>query len=69
MTSLRCEILSTGDEVLTGMIADPNPRDTALGLLALMVGSLTLARALAGTSMSDDFLRAGKKLAERVLAR
>lgn len=37
-------------------------RETALGLIALMYGALSLSRALAGTPLSDEFLAAAKRL-------
>ena len=43
-------------------------RGKALGLIAMMYGALSLSRAVAGTRLSDEFLRAGKKLSEQVLA-
>jgi len=43
-------------------------REKALGLIAMMYGALSLSRAVAGTRLSDEFLRAGKKLGEQVLA-
>jgi len=43
-------------------------RGKALGLIAMMYGALSLSRAVAGTRLSDEFLRAGKKLGEQVLA-
>ena len=43
-------------------------REKALGLIAMMYGALSLSRAVGGTRLSDEFLRAGKKLSERVLA-
>jgi TetR/AcrR family transcriptional repressor of nem operon len=43
-------------------------RERALGLIALMYGALSLSRAVAGTPLSDDFLRAAKKLGGRALA-
>lgn len=42
-------------------------RDEALGLFALMFGALSISRVVAGTALSDDFLRAAKKLAARVV--
>src|SRR5215213_9184853 len=42
--------------------AGPESRERALGLIALMYGGLSLSRALAGTPLSDEFLRAAKKL-------
>ena len=49
--------------------AGPDSRETALGVLALMYGALSLSQALAGTRLSDEFLQAGKKLSERCLPR
>ena len=43
-------------------------REKALGLIALMYGALSLSRAVAGARLSDEFLRAGKKLGEQALA-
>jgi TetR/AcrR family transcriptional repressor of nem operon len=43
-------------------------REEAMGLIALMYGALSLSRAVAGTPLSDEFLQAAKKLADRVLA-
>jgi len=43
-------------------------REKALGLIALMYGALSLSRAVAGTRLSDEFLRAAKKLGEGALA-
>src|SRR5499426_3880015 len=42
-------------------------REMAVGLIALMYGSLSLSRAVAGTRLSDEFLQAGRKLSERAL--
>lgn len=42
-------------------------REEAMGLIALMYGALSLSRAVAGTPLSDEFLQAAKKLADRVL--
>lgn len=43
-------------------------REEALGLIALMSGALSLSRAVAGTPLSDELLRAARKLGERLLA-
>jgi TetR/AcrR family transcriptional repressor of nem operon len=43
-------------------------RETALGLLALMYGALSLARGLAGTPLSDEILQAAKKVGARIIA-
>jgi TetR/AcrR family transcriptional repressor of nem operon len=48
--------------------AGAESREKALGLTALMFGSLSLSRAVAGTRLSDEILQAGKKLSEHVLA-
>jgi TetR/AcrR family transcriptional regulator, transcriptional repressor for nem operon len=45
------------------------PRHLALGLVALMVGGLSLARALRGTPLSDDVLRACRALGRRAIRR
>jgi TetR/AcrR family transcriptional regulator, transcriptional repressor for nem operon len=42
-------------------------REKALGLIALMYGALSLSRAVAGTRLSDEFLRAGIKLGGQAL--
>lgn len=44
-------------------------KQLALGLLALMVGGLTLARATAGTALSDAVLNASRALARLALER
>jgi TetR/AcrR family transcriptional repressor of nem operon len=44
-------------------------RHTALGLLALMVGGLTLARAVRGRPLADDVLRACRTFGRAVLSR
>jgi TetR/AcrR family transcriptional regulator, transcriptional repressor for nem operon len=43
-------------------------RQKAIGLIALMFGALTLSRAVAGTALSDEFLRAAKTMGERALS-
>src|SRR5215831_20786707 len=54
---------------LANMIdAGAESREKALGLIALMYGALSLSRAVADTRLSDEFLKAGRKLAERALA-
>ena len=37
-------------------------------MIALMYGALSLSRAVAGARLSDEFLRAGKKIGELALA-
>ena len=51
-------------EILGG---GPGSRETALGLIALMYGALSLSRALAGTALSDEFLAAAKRLGTLVV--
>ncbi len=48
--------------------AGSEPRDEALALFALMFGALSISRVVAGTPLSDDFLRAARKLGERMVA-
>jgi TetR/AcrR family transcriptional regulator, transcriptional repressor for nem operon len=44
-------------------------RHLALGLFALMYGGLALARALRGTSLSDEVLRACRSIGRKVVSR
>ena len=61
--------LSTVVSSLANMLdAGDESREKSLGLIALMYGGLSLSRAVADTRLSDEFLRAAKKLAERALA-
>lgn len=46
---------------------DAKPREAALGLIALMYGALSLSRAVAGTPLSDEILRAARALGRRML--
>ena len=48
--------------------AGAESREKSLGLIALMYGGLSLSRAVADTRLSDEFLRAAKKLGELALA-
>ncbi len=50
------------------MVDGRESRDKAIALLALMYGALSLSKAVAGTRLSDEFLEAGRKLAQHVLA-
>ena len=53
-----------------GEAAEPiGGKQLALGLLALMVGGLSLARATAGTPLSDAVLNASRALAKLALER
>ncbi|ATB43836.1 TetR family transcriptional regulator [Cystobacter fuscus] len=47
--------------------SDAEHRQQALGLIALMYGALSLSRAVSGTPLSDELLRAARKLSERAL--
>jgi TetR/AcrR family transcriptional repressor of nem operon len=51
-----------------GGTAGPEPRDQALALFALMFGALSISRVVAGTPLSDEFLRAARKVGERMVA-
>jgi len=63
------EELSGFASSLANMIdAGAESREKALGLIALMYGALSLSRAVADTRLSEEFLQAGRKLAERALA-
>ncbi|MBL9037843.1 MAG: TetR/AcrR family transcriptional regulator [Archangium sp.] len=44
-------------------------RQRAVATLALMVGALTLSRAVAGTALSDEFLKAARAMGENGLER
>lgn len=60
--------LSRYVDSLTGLLGGgAEQREHALGLVALMYGALSLSRAVNGTPLSDEFLRAAKKLGERAL--
>lgn len=53
-----------------GRVAEPiGGKQLALGLFALMVGGLGLARATAGTALSDAILTASRALAQAALER
>lgn len=54
---------------LEGVLGGKGPanRQRALATLALMVGALTLSRAVAGTALSDEFLQAARAMGERDL--
>ena len=47
----------------------PERRHLALGLFALMYGGLALARALRGTPLSDEVLRACRSIGRKVVSR
>lgn len=43
-------------------------RDDAVAMVALMYGALSLSRAVAGTPLSDELLRAARRFGERAVA-
>jgi TetR/AcrR family transcriptional repressor of nem operon len=45
------------------------PRHLALGLAAMMVGALSIARATKGTALSEDVLKASRALGAKLLGR
>ncbi len=54
-------------ELHVSALRGSQPRDVALGALALMVGGLSLARALRGSALSDEVLRASVSFGKRAL--
>ncbi|WNG41589.1 TetR/AcrR family transcriptional regulator [Archangium minus] len=53
---------------LSGLIGQgEKSREKALALLALMYGALSLARAVRGTRLSDEFLEAARKIGAQAL--
>lgn len=58
----QIEALTTGLQDLVPARAPLSKRQLALALVALMYGGLTLARALRGSALSDDMLRACRAL-------
>jgi TetR/AcrR family transcriptional repressor of nem operon len=60
--------LSEFIQALSGLIGPgEKSREKALAMLALMYGALSLARAVRGTRLSDEFLEAAKKLGAQAL--
>ncbi|MDC0713853.1 TetR/AcrR family transcriptional regulator [Stigmatella sp. ncwal1] len=68
LSALEAELTGFVDSLGAMLGEDVGRREKALGLIALMYGALSLARAVRGTSLSDDVLQAAKKLGERALA-
>ncbi len=68
--ALAAEIEDTIEEISSRLVEEGagDPRGEALAALSTMVGGLTLARALAGTPLSDAVLRACRQHIERSLA-
>lgn len=67
-SALEAELAGFVRSFATMLGNGPEHRQKALGLIALMYGALSLSRAVAGTPLSDEFLRAAKKLGEQALA-
>lgn len=44
-------------------------RETAIALIALMAGALSLSRAVAGTKLSDEILKAARTMGEQLIAK
>ena len=72
--SAHREVLAEELEAFAGELAEAMPagaaparRQRALGALAIMVGGLSLARAVRGTPLSDEILRASRGFAARAL--
>lgn len=63
-SALRDQIEAFATELEPHLPSRPSPsrRHIALGLVALMYGGISLARALRGTDLSDDVLRACRAL-------
>jgi len=61
--------LSSALENMLPRTSDPPRRYLAIGLVALMYGGLSLSRALRGTPLSDDVLRACRALGALALRR
>jgi TetR/AcrR family transcriptional regulator, transcriptional repressor for nem operon len=67
-SALEKELSGVVSSLANMLDAGAESRDKSLGLIALMYGALSLSRAVADTRLSDEFLRAAKKLGERALA-
>src|SRR5262249_24897758 len=67
-SALEVELSGFASSLANLIGAGAESRGKALGLIALMYGTLSLSLAVADTRLSDEFLQAGKKLAERALA-
>lgn len=52
------QISELADELATHLSKGASKRTTAIGMIALMYGGLSLARAVKGTELSDEILRA-----------
>ena len=65
--ALREELSVIVSSLARMLDAGAESREKSLGLIALMYGGLSLSRAVADTRLSDEFLRAAKKLGELAL--
>lgn len=68
--ALEEQITSMADELAghVGATTAADARQVALGMIALMVGALSLARAVKSQGLSDDILRAGRTFGRLALA-
>ena len=68
--ALEEQVASMADELArhVGSAGATEARQVALGMIALMVGSLSLARAVKSEGLSDDILRAGRTFGRLALA-
>lgn len=66
-SALAAELGRFVDTLAELLGSGPGSRETALGLIALMYGALSLSRTLAGTPLSDEFLAAAKRLGALVV--
>jgi len=55
------------DELAALLAPAPDARERALGLLSIMYGALSLARAVGGTALSDELLLAARAAGDRQL--
>jgi TetR/AcrR family transcriptional regulator, transcriptional repressor for nem operon len=67
-SALEKELSGVVGSLANMLDAGAESREKSLWLIALMYGALSLSRAVADTRLSDEFLRAAKKLGERALA-
>lgn len=66
-TALATALDDVVRSLATAMGDAPGDRERALGTVALMVGALSLSRAVKGTPLSDELLAAARQYAERAL--
>ena len=67
-SALEEELSGFASSLAEMLDAGVESRGKALGLIALMYGALSLSRAVADTRLSDEFLQAGRRLADLALA-